>query len=195
MSKRPSSSPVSSSDQLELLRPGLLALALRLTRSRSDAEDLVQTAMLRSLEHFAAMPEETDWPRWTSTVVRRLAIDRWRRQRRWPETPHDDALEVRALRPPSDPGASATPSLLEIALETVSASARDICRLHYFHGLSYERIARLLGIPLRTVGTRLHRARLHVRKRLAQLVKHRDSRVLTPSRPALPPPPPVIAGR
>jgi RNA polymerase sigma-70 factor (ECF subfamily) len=195
MPKQLPSTSVSSHDDLEHLRPRLLALALRLTGSRSDAEDLVQVAMLRSLERFASMPQETDWSRWTSTVVRRLAIDRWRHQQRWPETQHDDAVDVSAPRASSSLGGSATPSLLELALETASTPVREICRLHYFNGLSYERIARLLGIPLRTVGTRLHRARLHVRKEIAQLIEHRQADPPTASRPAWPPPPPSPARR
>lgn len=179
-----------SLEQLARLRPRLLAIASRITHDRSVAEDLVQLTMLRAIERLDTCDQATDWSSWTATVVRRLAIDHWRRLQRFPEIPHDDARGTDMSRAQSEPGdgpiGSATTSLLDLALQRAPAPARDICRLHYLHGLSYARIARLLGIPLRTVGTRLHRARQRVRKELLRLVQQRAAAPL--SRTALLPP-------
>ncbi len=131
-------------------------LARALVRDVDDAEDLAQEALCLAVER----PPRAGWPigRWLAGVVRNLARTRRRGARRRAER------EVRSARPDRLPGDQELVARVEIqrrVLAQVLALApayRSVVVLRYVQGLPASEIARLEGVPVETVRTRLKRA-------------------------------------
>ncbi|HVE85555.1 MAG TPA: RNA polymerase sigma factor, partial [Myxococcales bacterium] len=88
-------------------RPLLLATARRLTRSESDAHDLVQDALERALRRFSALPAGSNPRGWVFTILHNAFIDRCRSDRGRAErsTPVDQLEERLAAPSHEDPAA------------------------------------------------------------------------------------------
>jgi RNA polymerase sigma-70 factor (ECF subfamily) len=159
-------SPKLPSD-LNELRAAVFRTALVLTHNRADAEDLVQTAFVRALDQDS-LNDETNWRAWLKTVVRHLAVDMARRNQRWRMTELLDSLETHEISTELADGAWAdvTPEQLQAAVASIDANYQAVYRLHHLEGASYAQVAERLNIPVRTVGTRLHRARGRIRRSL-----------------------------
>lgn len=157
----------------------LLRVAMSLTRNSADAEDLVQDTLLRAygaIERF-----DGRYPRaWLLTIMRNAQVNRVRRRRpeliRDPDagdrilesqTPHDSA-ENDALRGAFD-------AAVEDALDALPDTFNQVVRLVDLDGLSYQEAADVMGVPIGTVMSRLHRARQRIRGRL------RDTGLVTKS--------------
>ncbi len=148
----------------------LLRVAMSLTRNSADAEDLVQDTLLRA--YGAVERFDGRYPRaWLLTIMRNAQVNRVRRRRpellRDPEagdrllesqTPHDSA-EQDALRDAFD-------AAVEEALEALPDKFKRVVRLVDLDELSYQEAADVLGVPIGTVMSRLHRARQRIRGRL-----------------------------
>ena len=155
--------------------PVLTPIAQRLCAHRSDADDLVQdtleTAMIRGL------PAELKNPLgWLVTTMHHRFIDRCRRDRRAPiheplgadhERVAPNASEPPRGWPDDEPAWSGLELAdLQRALAEVGAPFREVYERHSFGGQSYGQIAASLHISTVTVGTRLSRVRLQLRKAL-----------------------------
>lgn len=149
---------------LAQLWPRLLKLARRYA-GRADAEDLVQEALARALERWESLRPETDLQAWMRPVIRNLAIDQNRKRSRF--------RGLEEARSPSTSPVSQAPAWTAFdtgdvrrALEHCPQELRMTFELHYWQLLPLESIATRLGVPRATVGTRLFRARAHVRRAL-----------------------------
>lgn len=153
----------------------LLRVALRLTRNRQDAEDLVQDTLLRAyraLDRF-----DGAYPRaWLLTIMRNANRNRVRK--RWPEllVDEDRALAVLPARGadgregPAESVTEAMPDATLIdALGRLSPAHRAVVAMIDVDGLSYHEAAEVLAVPVGTVTSRLHRARRKLRTRLERL--------------------------
>lgn len=144
-------------------------LAYRLTGDAHDAEDLTQEAFLRvfrSLDRYRAGTFEG----WMHRIVTNLFLDQARRRAR---------IRMDAL--PEDPerlrGAGAGPEqvvvddafdpLLQRALANLPPEYRAAVVLSDVEDLTYEQVARILGVKLGTVRSRIHRGRAALRAELA----------------------------
>jgi RNA polymerase sigma-70 factor, ECF subfamily len=151
----------------------LYRVALRLTRDRNDAEDLVQDTLVRAYRAFDRF--DGRYPRaWLLTILRNRFYSDVRKRRpdllddevaqRLPGRDHDgrrDGTEELALRDDRDP-------IVREALAALSANHRAVIALVDLDGLTYQEAADLLQVPVGTVMSRLHRARAKVRARLEQ---------------------------
>lgn len=151
----------------------LYRVARRLTRSATEAEDLVQDALVRAYRGFHRF--DGRHPRaWLLTILRNTHINELRRRRpdllddevaqRLPSTGPDgrvDGTAERALRDDFDP-------LVREALGSLSANHRAVIALVDLDGLTYQEAAGMLGVPTGTVMSRLHRARRRVRAHLEE---------------------------
>lgn len=156
----------------------LYRVARRLTGDANSAEDLVQDALLRAYRAFDRF--DGRYPRaWLLTILRNTHINQLRKRRpdllddelaqRLPARGVDgreDGTPDRALHDDFDP-------IVREALASLSAKHRAVIALVDLDGLSYQEAADLLGVPVGTVMSRLHRARGKVR---AQLTAHGFSR-------------------
>ncbi len=144
----------------------LYGTALRLTRNPQDAEDLLQETLLRAYRGFAGYRPGTNVRAWLFTILHRVRTDMLRKRGRSPQTTEltDDGPAV-----PADYEARLTAGNEEVqrALAEVPEVFRSALVLRDVEEFSYEEIAGILGVPVGTVMSRIHRGRAHLRRLLA----------------------------
>lgn len=143
----------------------LLSLALRLTGSPSDAQDLVQDTLEKALLAWHRLRPDTNTCAWLSAILNNLFIDRCRHAKVRPTAVELEgaAQQVSSAPPePQPPWLRLGEGDVRAALMHVQDDFRAVFALH-LEGLSYQQIADRLGIPRVTVGTRLLRARKELR--------------------------------
>jgi RNA polymerase sigma-70 factor (ECF subfamily) len=151
-------------------RAWLLAQAKNLCRNATDAEDLVQDALLRFIQTFGqreALPNERSCEAWLVTTLTHLFYDQCRRRRvqaQGAQEPHLSNEVVEAPEPDSRPVYDTlTDEQFSEALQALSPKMRATFEMHA-SGKKYQDIARSLGIPVGTVSKRLHDARARMRE-------------------------------
>jgi len=150
----------------------LLRVARSLTRHRADAEDLVQDTLIRAYKAIDRF--DGRHPRaWLLTILRNTHINRNRRRR--PELMRDPDVEIeRAVRSPAMDDPSRPDHLIDLefdaavesALLSLSTTFGEVVELVDLNGLSYAEAAEVLGVPVGTVMSRLHRGRKKIREHL-----------------------------
>jgi RNA polymerase sigma-70 factor (ECF subfamily) len=129
-------------------------LALRLTGSAADAEEVAQDAFVRAWRALPAFRFEAAFGTWLHRIVARLALDRRERlkTRSRYEAPEGDAPDVAA--PPLEESAQ-----LDWLLDRLPERSRAAVVLYYYEDRSVAEVAHILGAPENTVKTLLSRAR------------------------------------
>lgn len=137
----------------------LLRLASARLRSTADAEDAVQEAFLRLLTARPVFRDPEHEKAWLiRTTLQRAGDIRRRAEQR--NIPLEDITEPAA---PESPG-----SELRTAVRALPEKYGAVIHLHYYEGYSIREIAKLLGLPAATVGTRLARGRERLRQMLRE---------------------------
>jgi RNA polymerase sigma-70 factor (ECF subfamily) len=160
--------------------PQLYSAALRMTRNRSDAEDLVQETMLRAYRSFGTFTEGTNLRAWLFRILTNAYINRYRAKQRRPD--ETDLAEIEDLylyrRVGSLETAAASLSAedqfmdlftddeVKAALENLPDNFRLPVILADVEGFAYKEIAEMLDIPVGTVMSRLHRGRKAMQREL-----------------------------
>ncbi len=157
----------------------LYRVAMSITRRRVDAEDLVQDTLLRAYRAIDRF--DGRYPRaWLLTIMRNAQVNRVRRKR--PELMRDPDETMERVADESDTGAPADAPLvdaelsapLEAALNALPQKFYDVVRLVDIDDLSYREAADVMGIPVGTVMSRLHRARRNIRAHLEASQQQED---------------------
>jgi RNA polymerase sigma-70 factor, ECF subfamily len=141
-------------------RPDALRVARSLVRSDAEAEDLAQTAVMKVLQRADSISDPSFVKPYLLTTVRNLWRNQLRDGRRFEL--HDQTVFERlpAESPENDPIVSALDvRSLQIAMETLSKSHRELIDLRYVQLLEYADIGAQLGITPSTARQRVHRAR------------------------------------
>jgi RNA polymerase sigma-70 factor (ECF subfamily) len=158
----------------------LYANAVRLTRSPVDAEDLVQDTLVRAYRFYDRFEAGTNFKAWLLRIQMNTFVNRYRRTARERQvfdgpmaTPVGEGVMSRAtMRGLTDPVGDAQRQLVarEInrAFEQLSEEARAMVLLADVEELSYKEIAEVMGCPIGTVMSRLHRARKQLQTSLQQ---------------------------
>lgn len=156
----------------------LYATALRLTRSPSDAEDLVQDSLLKAYRFYDRFEAGTNLKAWLLKILTNTFINRYRRKTRERNVfdgaeagPVGEGVMSRsAMRGLTDPVGNADRRLvareIRVALDQLPEDYRLMIQLADVEELSYREIADIVGCPIGTVMSRLHRARRTVQKHL-----------------------------
>jgi RNA polymerase sigma-70 factor (ECF subfamily) len=155
----------------------LFGTALRMTRNRSDAEDLVQDTYLKAYRAFDQYHPGTNCKAWLFRILVNTGINVWARRARRPTEvdyeavePALAAVEAEALEAPTHGELAAFADLLDdelrTALEAVPEAFRIVLLLSVIEGFQYKEIAQILDIPIGTVMSRLFRARKQLRESL-----------------------------
>jgi RNA polymerase sigma-70 factor (ECF subfamily) len=138
----------------------LYAVAFRLLGNRSDAEDAVQRALLKSFVARASYSPRWAVSTWLYRILSNVCIDELRRRR-----PSTDLTDVAASTPSSAVAIGARVDLSR-ALDAVPREARVLLALHYVDGLSHRELAAIRGISVNTVKSQLARGKAILRATL-----------------------------
>jgi RNA polymerase sigma-70 factor, ECF subfamily len=153
---------------------------LHVAGRREEAEDVVQEAFVQAFLKLRSFQRTSAFYTWLYRVAFNLAISR--RRRRKHETSLDQQREVLGCEP-TDDGESPEERLLRQeravlvsgALEQLSDEHRSILVLREMDGCCYETISEILELPVGTVRSRLHRARMQLRDELKGAVLERST--------------------
>jgi RNA polymerase sigma-70 factor, ECF subfamily len=151
---------------------------LRLTGSADDALDLLQDTFLRAFEKLDRFQGESSFYTWVYRIAVNLALSGRRRRRVTarlgigggrgePLDPRDDSSSSDPTLPLEQ---AERDDLIQSALNSLADDHRAVVVMKEFDGLRYEEIAAILNVPVGTVRSRLHRARLDLRERLKGVV-------------------------
>jgi RNA polymerase sigma-70 factor, ECF subfamily len=154
--------------------PAAVNVAARLVHDRALAEDLAQDAFVRAFARLKTYDPERRFSSWFFQVLHNVAVDYLRRKR-------IDAVSLDTLQadgfpgPPSDPHASpeaqtaraSMGAALSAALTELRPEYREALVLKYQQELGVDEIATILGLPVGTVKTFLHRGRKELADRMA----------------------------
>ncbi len=150
---------------------------LRLTGGAEDALDLLQDAFLRTFEKLDKFQGDSSFYTWVYRIAVNLALSDKRRRKTAVRMLGPGRVEL--IDPPGDPiaGDPTLPlerferdRLIQEALNALADDHRAVVVMKEFDGLRYEEIANVLGVPVGTVRSRLHRARIELRDRLKGVV-------------------------
>jgi RNA polymerase sigma-70 factor, ECF subfamily len=161
---------------LGFLEP-LYATALRLTRSRSDAEDLVQDTFVKAFRFSDRYRRGTNLKAWLYTILHNTWRNRVRDASRDTVDVNSERVDEAASLP-GGPVAFETPEQillrdtldtdLQAALDALPALFREAVWLRDVEEFSYAEIAEMLGVPIGTVMSRISRGRRLLFERLSQ---------------------------
>jgi RNA polymerase sigma-70 factor (ECF subfamily) len=147
------------SDQLIAVLPRLRRFAAGLTRSASEADDLVQSACERALAREHQFQEGTRFDSWMFRIVQTIWIDQLRARSIRKED--DDVAEERLGSDEPVRRVEARLALAEVrrAVSLLPPDQRSTLMLVTVEGLSYKQAAEVAGVPIGTIMSRLARAR------------------------------------
>jgi RNA polymerase sigma-70 factor (ECF subfamily) len=152
------------------------SFALRLTHNEADARDLTQEAYIRVYRAWRSFVPGTSFLSWIYRIVTNLHRDELRRRKgRYQEEIPDDNVPQAfggerplAVEPIEEMVESQYSESMSKALAALSPDQRQVIVLADVEEYSYQEIAEIVGCSIGTVRSRLHRARLQLRK----LVQH-----------------------
>lgn len=149
------------SDAVDLvaLIPRLRRYARALVGERAAADDLVQDTLERAWSKLHLYRQGTDLRAWLFTVMHNVHVNQLRAAR--PTTALGEDMPELAQR--AVQGDALMVRDLERAVAALPAAQREVLLLVALEDLSYEETARVLGVPIGTVMSRLARAREKVR--------------------------------
>ncbi len=182
-------------DQAMELMPSLYAAAVRMTRNRADAEDLVQETYLKAYRGFGGFEQGTNLKAWLFRILTNSFINTYRaKQRRPQESGLDDVEDLylyrrlpavdeatRSRSAESDVLERITDGEVKAAIEDLPEQFRLPVYLADVEGFAYKEIAEMLDIPIGTVMSRLHRGRKGLEKRLHDFVVEQHLITTSPS--------------
>jgi RNA polymerase sigma-70 factor (ECF subfamily) len=155
-------------------------LARRLVSSEADADDVTQDVFLQVLRNLPSFRGEAALPTWLHRITVNAALSYRRKQAtrskhfvaHFPEELLEDgrrgtSVRRRLAEPENQALEQEMHRLIEEAISRLSENHRDVCVLADIEELSSNEIAGRLGLSVAAVKSRLHRARLLMRKALA----------------------------
>ena len=147
----------------------LCASLFHICGSRTDAEDAAQEAFLRAFTKLSSYTGASAFYTWLYRIAVNAVITQRRRHRTWSEGERvrsrpDDAACPAAERPDQRMLRAERAIAVQKALAALSDEYRTILVLREVEDFDYDEIATTLEIPLGTVRSRLHRARLELRR-------------------------------
>jgi len=164
---------------LERHEPQVYRFGMKMCRDPEDARDVLQDTLLAMARGVRDFRGASSISTWLYTIARSFCIKKHRRSKFAPEQEQsldtDAAVEVgRLAAPDEDPAEMLAGKQVERALEQAIAALdpmyREVLLLRDVEGLTAPEVAEVVGVSVQAVKSRLHRARLSVRERVAPLL-------------------------
>lgn len=162
----------------------LYAAARRYTRSAVDAEDLVQETIVKAYASFHTYRDGSNIRAWLFRILTNTWINTYRTAQRRPLEVMADSIDDVHLA--AEAGRSAELASAELAalesmgddavrraLEAIPDFQRIVVYYADVEGFQYKEIAEIVGVPVGTVMSRLHRGRCKLRELLAEVARER----------------------
>jgi len=166
------------------LRAPLYRRAMRLTRNRADAENLLQDTMLSAYVGFHRFREGTNLNAWLHRILNNKYIDTYRQTQRQPTVYlraeiTDELLATNVARSSTGPRSAEDEALdtlpdtdIKTAMEALPEQFRLVVYYADVQDLKYRQIAEIMHIPQGTVMSRLHRGRRQLRDLLGDVAAY-----------------------
>jgi RNA polymerase sigma-70 factor (ECF subfamily) len=138
----------------------LYNVALRVLHDAEDARDATQSTFLKAYQKLGTFDPEHKFFSWIYRILMNEALNQL--QRRRPMEPLDATIVAPQKGPDEELDASRTSDAIGAALMRVSLDHREVLILRHFLALSYLEISSVLGLPEKTVKSRLFAARRHL---------------------------------
>ena len=161
-------SPDQFKSEMIALLPRLRRFAMSLTRSSADADDLLQDAVTTALQKWKHYDPAQPLDRWLFRVLRNLWISETRKRKVRQGEGQIPAEEATELRVESDLDTKMTAKQVHQKLSELDPDMAQPLMLVCAEGYSYREVSDLLGIPVGTVMSRIHRARKLLTDSLAE---------------------------
>ncbi|RMF65355.1 MAG: sigma-70 family RNA polymerase sigma factor [Calditrichaeota bacterium] len=162
---------------------GLYSLALRMTRNQVDAEDIVQDTALKAYRYFHKFRKGTNFRAWIYRILTNNFINKYRKRKKQPTKIEIDQISFRL----EEKGADFWERLddrnngydysdmfddeINAAIDKLPEEYRLVVLLADVEQLSYKEISQVIGHPIGTVMSRLHRGRKLLQKSLLKYAK------------------------
>ena len=163
----------------------LYGAALRMTRNPADAEDLVQETFVKAFSAFRSFKQGTNLRAWLYRILTNTYINSYRKKQRQPaQYPTDEITDwqlaataehtSQGLRSAEVEALDALPDdAIKAALQELPEEFRMAVYYADVEGFPYKEIAEIMGTPIGTVMSRLHRGRKQLKSLLADVAKER----------------------
>lgn len=174
---------------LERHEPRIYRFAMKMCGHPEDAKEVLQDTLFAAARTARDFRGASSVPTWLWTIARSFCIKRRRKSKFAPE--HEESLDtgadspsVSVVDPSRDPEEALAGRQVERALDdaimALDPKSREVLLLRDVEGLTAPEVAQVLGISVLAVKSRLHRARVAVRERVAPLLGFDDSKPAAP---------------
>lgn len=142
-------------------RNRLLRQALRFLPSKEDAEDVLQDAFIRLWAKAEQIETEKDAASLATVVIRNMAVDHYRQQKRKPQTTDVEMMDLQEETADIDERRQLVDEIMRRVLTPLQLR---IVELREYEGLGYDEVASILGMQQPAVRMQLSRARRAIRE-------------------------------